>query len=562
MAREKTDPVRTTEKPGQLSRRKLIGQSAAVAGAGLVTVHSTGSASSLFKGPRRAPTFRMQDGEKTAIMVGEADLETLRVDTWGSLLQYQAYRALYEPLVHYNTKQGPDGLFYYDPESLDFRSAESVEVLDGGKTLKWKIRPGQTFENGRVINAKAWEQTFHWHFDRKGVGFAQSQVNGTLTAKEDIYAEGEDILVMKFASPNPWQVSAFFILNQSVIDVEEIMKNAAEDDPYGERWLEKNTVASGPYKLEKWVSGEQLVFTARPEYWAGKPDIDRLIFRIVPDASVRYQLIQKGEVDIASGITFKDLAALKNEPNVVTELWRTNNWHEIVLHWDKAPLGDVNVRRAIASAVPYDEIVQQTFYGLAERLKTPFGVHVDGADPSLWPYEYNLDKAREYLSQSSVPDGFTMPYYVASTNTIEEPIALLLQDSLSKIGINLELQKMTGVQLSEALINKNVEMAEFSFYSWVPDSGYHILWNFLPESFANFYNWKNDSAQGTARELLYMSPSPERNELLKTFQQGFAEDVASIPLVMLPESYPHKPNLTGFAYYPDSVIRWEKIVME
>jgi peptide/nickel transport system substrate-binding protein len=557
MSREKFDSRRTSG----VTRRKLLGGSAALAGAGLLTARSTGLAAPSMS-TFGAPAFRIQESEKTAIVVGEADLETLRVDTWGSLLQYQAYRAIYEPLVHYHTKPGPDGTLYYDPENLDFRSAESVEVLDEGQTLKWKIRPGQTFENGKVIDANAWEQTFHWHFDRKGVALAQAQVNGTLMSKDDIYAEGDDVLVMKFAEPNPWMISAFYILNQSVIDVEEIMKNATDDDPFGERWLETNTIASGPYRLENWVRGEQLVFRARPEYWAGKPDIDVLIFRIVPDASVRYQLIQKGEVDIASGISFKDLAALQEEPNVVTELWRTNNWHEIVMNWNSGPLGDVNVRRAIACAVPYDEIVNQAFYGLAEQLQTPFGVLVEGADPSLWPYEYDLDRAREYLSQSDSPDGFSMPYYVATTNVIEQPIAVLLQDSLSQIGINLELQNMTGVQLSEALINKNIEMAEFSFYSWVPDAGYHILWNFMPDSFANFYSWENATAQDAAAELIPMDPGEERNELLKVFQEEFANDVASLPLVMLPESYPHKPNLSGFAYYPDSVIRWDKITME
>ena len=214
MSREKIETRRTGRKPGPVTRRQLLGGSAA-AGAGLLTARSAATAApsgGLFGG--KAPAFRIQESEKTAIVVGEADLETLRVDTWGSLLQYQAYRAIYEPLVHYNTKPGPDGTLYYDPENLDFRSAESVEVLDDGKTLHWKIRPGQTFENGRVIDAKAWEQTFHWHFDRKGVGLAQAQVNGTLKSKEDIYAEGNDILVMKFAEPNPWMISAFYILNQ------------------------------------------------------------------------------------------------------------------------------------------------------------------------------------------------------------------------------------------------------------------------------------------------------------------------------------------------------------
>jgi ABC-type transport system substrate-binding protein len=105
-------------------------------------------------------------------------------------------------------------------------------------------------------------------------------------------------------------------------------------------------------------------------------------------------------------------------------------------------------------------------------------------------------------------------------------------------------------------------MAEFSFYSWVPDAGYHALWNFMPDSFANFYNWRNEEAQGVAEELIPMQEGEERNELLKQFQQGFADDVASLPLIMLPESYPHTPNITGFAYYPDSVIRWDLLKME
>src|SRR5215210_3176005 len=115
MSREKVDIRRTGSKASQVTRRKLLGSSAA-AGVGLLTARAaTTAAPSIGAFGGRAPAFRIQESEKTAIVVGEADLETLRVDTWGSLLQYQAYRALYEPLVHYNTKPGPDGTLYYDP---------------------------------------------------------------------------------------------------------------------------------------------------------------------------------------------------------------------------------------------------------------------------------------------------------------------------------------------------------------------------------------------------------------------------------------------------------------
>ncbi|MCC6791371.1 MAG: hypothetical protein IT336_06795, partial [Thermomicrobiales bacterium] len=228
---------------GTMNRRRLLGGAIAT-GAGLALGGRTGAAPVVGVRGRSGPAIISRQSSTTVVMIGEADLETLRVDTWGSLLAYQAYRALYEPLVHYKTKPGPDGGLYYDPENLDFRSAESATVDEDGKTVRWKIRPGQTFENGRPIDAKAWEKTFHWHFDRQGVGFAQAQVNGTLKSKDDIYADG-DTLVMKFETPTPWQVSSFFILNQAVVDVDEIMSHATDDDPYGEKWCETNTVASG-----------------------------------------------------------------------------------------------------------------------------------------------------------------------------------------------------------------------------------------------------------------------------------------------------------------------------
>jgi peptide/nickel transport system substrate-binding protein len=545
----RTDPRPHQDQQG-LTRRQVLGGAAALGAA------FAGAASAF-----GAPAVIARQDAGTVIMVGEADLETLKVDTWGSLLANQAYRALYEPLVHYHTKPGPDDTLYYDPDNLDFRSAESVEIVDGGKILKWKIRPGQTFENGKPIDASAWEKTFHWNFDRQGVGMAQAQVNGTLTSKDDVYAEG-DTLVMKFAEPNPWQVSSFFITNQAVVDVDEIMSHAGEDDPWGERWLEKNTVASGPYKLEKWVAGEQLVFTARPEYWAGEPQVKRLILRVVPDASVRFQLLTKGEVDMAAGISFKDLASLEGDPDITYERWRTNDWREVVLHWGMDQWDDPNIRRAVACAIPYDEILGQVFYDFAERVETPFGLLVEGADPAVWPYDFDLDRAREYLSQSSMPNGFEVTYSVATTDPIDEPSAILIKDALSQIGITLNLQKMTPVQLFDSLIKKNVSMAQTSFYSWVPDAGYHILWNFLPDSFANFGNWQNDEVQRIGEEAITMPLGDERNALLRQFQQGFADDVATVPFVSMPQIYPHSRRIGGAAYYPDSILRWDQMTVE
>ena len=96
----------------------------------------------------------------------------------------------------------------------------------------------------------------------------------------------------------------------------------------------------------------------------------------------------------------------------------------------------------------------------------------------------------------------------------------------------------------------------------MPDAGYHILWNFLPDSFANFGVWENDEVQGIGEQAINMPLGDERNALLKQFQEGFAADVATIPFVSMPQIYPHDKRIGGAAYYPDSILRWDQMTIE
>lgn len=500
-------------------------------------------------------------GAKTLTVAVEADASSLKPDTWGPTLNWFAARSLYDTLLHYQTKAGSDGLLYYDDNNWEMRIAEKVDVSADHKTITWTIRDGPTFTNGKKIDAQAVVKSFRWYLNRNEVGGGQAKVDG-LAAPDSVAASDAKTVVMTLKEPAPWGAIANYISLLSIVDADEILSHATADDKYGARWLERNATPSGAYRMEKWTSGEQMVLVARDDFYAGKPPIDRLVFRIVPDASVRFSLMKKGDVDMVTNLDYKDLAALKSDPNIAIEPYVGNSWGYLGLNWNEPEFQDKNVRKAIASAVPYDEIINAVYYGFAVQAKTPFGQRVTGADPSTWPYVYSLDQAKQFLAQSKFPNGFSKTFTIPNDDVNVEKETQLIAESLGKLNIKVSIQKMTSAQQSDALVAKKLSMSITDFTSFVPDAGYHALWNHLPDSYANYFAYKNPDQEKLGREMLYMDPkNPKRVEILKQYQQVMADDVFAVYLHSFKTVIPHKKTIKGFAYYPDMPlgVRFDKL---
>jgi len=537
-----------------LSRRGFIGGIGAAAMAagpasGLMTLF--GSSAALAQSPQ------------TLIVAVDQDASSLKPDTWGPALNWLAVRACYDTLCDFDVMEGDDGQMTYDPNKLVMRLAESMELSEDKKTVTWTIREGMTFGSGNPMDAEAIGKSFKWYLDRNEVGGGQAKVDG-LADSSAITVDGNK-LIMQLIDTVPWGASANFITLLAVVDVVEIMSHATPEDPFGVKWLERNATPSGPYKIEAWTAGQQMVLSYRPEWWGPKPSIERVIFTMIPDASVRFSLLKRGEVHLATGLEFKDLATVTpDDPNVAVEAWVSNSWDYLGLNWSLPEFQDINVRKAIASALPIQDIIDTVYYGFAVQAKTPFGQKVVGADPSTWPYEFNLDKAKEYLAASAYPNGFASTLAVSNQDINIERTAQLIVEALSKIGLNISIQKQTPAQYSDAQVAKTLPMGMSNFLSFIPDAGYQTLWNFFPESYANFFGYADPEQEAIGRQMLYMDPNdPARTALLKQFQEVMAAKVSHVYTTSAKAVVAHSKKVTGFAYYPDysTVIRFDNLTM-
>lgn len=538
----------------KLSRRGFMGG----AGAAALAVGSAGGIMT-FLGNSAA----LAQSPKTLIVAVDQDASSLKPDTWGPGLNWLAVRGCYDTLCDFDIMQGEDGLMTYDPDKLVMRLAESMELSEDKKTVTWTIREGMTYGSGNPISAEAIAKSFKWYLERNEVGGGQAKVDG-LAGPDSVTFEGNKV-IMQLVDTVPWGASANYITLLAVVDVDEIMSHANAEDPYGVKWLERNATPSGPYKIEAWTAGQQMVLSYRPEWWGPKPSIERIVFTMIPDASVRFSLLKRGEVHLATGLEFKDLATITaDDPNVVVESWVSNGWDYLGLNWSLPEFQDINVRKAIASALPIQDIIDTVYYGFAVQAKTPFGQKVVGADASTWPYEYNLDKAKEFLAASAYPNGFAQSLAVSNQDINTERTAQLIVEALAQIGITITIQKQTPAQYSDAQVAKTLPMGMSGFLSFIPDAGYQTLWNFFPESYANFFGYADPEQEAVGRQMLYMDPNdPERLALLKQFQELMAAKVSHVYTTSVKAVVAHNKAVTGFAYYPDyaTVIRFDNLTM-
>lgn len=481
----------------------------------------------------------------------DTDFESLRPDIWAGDTNYMLKRLIYTTPILWGTRQMADGSLIYDPDKIELLLATDYKVSADRQVIEFTLRKDAKFANGDPINAHAIQESYAWHINNGGPGSGQLKVNG-LPSADRIEAVDDFTVRLNLDRPVAWGlIGNALLISCSIVHAKEIMKHATAEDKFGTKWLETKTVESGPFIIENWQKGSMMTLVPNPHFFQ-RPKLERIILQIVPDPSTRRIVLEKGDVDFATEIATKDLPDLQKVSGVkVLSYPSTRGWW-LGMTWRKEPFNDIHVRRAIAWAVPYETIMQVVTHGLADRLRSCVPNNTSGYVGDLWPYETDLEKAREELAQSKAPNGFSVNVPVYAGNPFDEESAVIIKESLAQIGIKMNLQKMPTGQKNSLLIKKQVDMAVYTWRPWVTDAGYFIYWNWLPDSFSNYWSYKHEEAQALGNESITMEiGSPERNAKLRRFQEIVNGDIGVIPLFTQFDNVTMREQVQGYVYYPD-----------
>jgi len=356
-------------------------------------------------------------------------------------------------------------------------------------------------------------------------------------------------------------------------------------------------LSNGPYLLEEWVHGDHLTFVRNPNYFEeGKPYVDKVIFRIIPDPAVRKTMTIQGDADVNMWVSEKFIGELEEAADVGVSFSPTGRWvmrliPNLAARGSTNPeenphpiLSDVSVRKAMRMAIDVEVLTEEIFYGYADRVWTeffrpPYDCEVprpeydpDGAKALLqeagWTDEDN-DGVRECNACETAEEGTPMSIEFAIYAEYGEELDLaqqLVAEMLSDIGFELELEKIQGAVMWDTYENGGLEQTgDFDLNMW--DDGYpgidptdHIWYYYHsaaaePDMGWNVMRYKSEEVDALI-DSVYTLDEQARKEAFCEIADILYEDVPQILLFTTIDATAYGSQIEGVQSTINDVVTW------
>jgi dipeptide transport system substrate-binding protein len=204
-----------------------------------------------------------------------------------------------------------------------------------------------------------------------------------------------------------------------------------------------NPIGTGPFELMQYQKDSRILYKAFDGFWGTKPKIDRLVFSITPDASVRYAKLQKNECQVMPYPNPADLPAMKKDKDVTLLEKPGLNVGYVSFNVEKKPLDDVKVRQALTMAVNKKAIIDAVYQGAGQAAKNLIPPTMWSYNNDIADYPYDPAKAKELLKQAGLPDGFSIDLWAMPVQRPYNPnarrMAEMIQADWAKIGVKANI---------------------------------------------------------------------------------------------------------------------------
>ncbi len=366
------------------------------------------------------------DVEKTVIIARGTDAETLDTGYAWSEAEIDIMYHMFEGLVKYAD----------DDLNVEPSLAESWEVSEDGRSWTFYLQEGVLFHDGTEFTAEAVEFSYKRLIDENhpfhGMGDFSSFEYMLGDVVDDIRAIDDYTVVISTKEPfAPFlQYMAFY--SQYIVSPSAVRE-------HGEDFF-RNPVGTGPFRFSEWRRDEYVTISRFDAYWGELPKVDNIVWKVVPEDSIRLMELQAGEVHIIKNILPEQIETVMNDDSLeLMQVTGANLFFASINH-AKEPFDDVRVRRALNHAINFDRLVDSVYQGLGTRAVHPMPSTVFGYNHEISPYEFSPDRARQLLAEAGYPDGFDTEIHVFPEPRvyIGRPVdaAEIMRDDLRAVGID------------------------------------------------------------------------------------------------------------------------------
>jgi peptide/nickel transport system substrate-binding protein len=441
-------------------------------------------------------------------------------------------------------------------------------VSKDGVTITYHLRKGVRWSDGVP-------------FDADDVVFSTGVVNnpandegGRLDQVASVNAPDKYTVVYRLKKPYATFVEAFFsscCANPSILPKHLLAKyKSINNVPYNSL-----PVGIGPFKFQRWDRGKQVVLVADPLYWRGRPKLEKIIYKIVPDRDKLLEQLAEHKVDMwyqFSGAYLTRIQALRTYAIARRPSYAYSHFDFNVTH---PAVADLTVRQALRFALNRQRIVDEFEHGV--------GVVKDSAMPVRAPYfsdlgttPYDPAKANALLDQAGWmrgPDGIRFKNgikldltvaLVAGRPDTDREIESVRND-WKQVGVDLHTDHYPAALMFAPMQQGGIiygDKWDVVFFAWAADplgdySGLYGCNSFPPNGQGNLH-WCNQTAQNAMDAFFGHYQQSERNQDVKIVMQEFVKDVPSIVSALREDLFAYNKDLKN--YEPNDITPFDNMM--
>ncbi len=507
---DETTTAITTRLAGRSSRRALLA-TAAKTGALSAAVLAAGGVRSLPAGARAL----LQDGGGTLVVA--IPQATVQLDP--AIAGSNGYGDII-PV----TDNVTEGLTRFKPGTVEIEPAlaESWETSEDGLTWTFAIRPGVTFHDGTPLDAKAVETNILRQIDEEHPLHQEGMVYAGIAFAdvESTEATGDLELTVTLTRPSILLPGNLAIFAAGIVSPAWL--EAGADATTG-------VVGTGPFKVDAWTRDVQLDLVANDDYWGGRPALDRVIFRTVPEDTVRLSELQTGSIDVANQIDFKDATTIEGDPNLQLITGGYLNVQFLAFNQAHAPFDSLEVRQAVSQAINKQNIADAVFYGRYTLGAGPIAPPLPGYDASFAEaYPFDQEAARAAIDAAGAA-GASFDLYVRN-NSFWPLIGQLVQADLAAVGLTANLQTLEDADFFSTLATGSVP-AFINDWTWDngdPDNVMSSL--FVGDRAVSRLGYDDPDVAALIEEAQVTADPAARTQLYLDAQRAIVDDAVWVTL--------------------------------
>lgn len=401
--------------------------------------------------------------------------------------------------------------------------AESWETPDDGKTWIFHLREGVSFHDGTPFDADAVV------FSYTEQSYVTQAVLKPIESVEAIDANTVKFVLAK-PMPLPFYLThvAWPIMSPSCVD---------SDGKF------VNPIGTGPFKFESRAKDQEIVLSRNEEYRGAKPELEKVIFKVIPEASTRVMALETGEVDMILKVPEYDVSRLESEEGIEVYRKLTTFTDFLQFNCEKTPFNDKSVRQSIAYTIDTEIITDEVLEGIGKAANgRPYSPVMMYSNPELETYSPDPEKAKTLLSEAGwkdsdrdgivEKDGEPLKVTLLISKGVwasrHSPMAQAIQAELAELGIDVEIQLLEGGAITRLENSGDFDMILRSgYFVWGPYPKHF----FVHHSMAPYSHYNNTTYDELVNAADMTADEEKQRELYYALQDFVIEEVPAFYLV-------------------------------